>query len=288
MALPYVVREGLANFRRAPFAAFAATSAMVVALVLIGVFVFLSLYLNAVSAYASERLGEVEVYLEPGVDSLSARALTARSATLTGVVDARFIPEAEARADFQRTFAESVEEGVLPASIRLRVKPEYAVADSLTRLAGRLSGYRGVDEVVYDRGLAGRVQGYLRLLHTAGLAIVLLVVGAALFLVANTIRLTVYARRLLIRTMKLVGATDGFIRQPFLVEGMVQGLIAGVVAALVLWAMLAGVQTWGLDLFTNRLYNTLPLVISLVLGLFIGWIGTYVALRRFIRNVALH
>ena len=288
MTLPYVVREGLANFRRAPFAAFASTSAMVVALVLIGVFVFLSLYLRAVSAYAGERLGEVEMYLEPGIDSLAARALTARAATLPGVVDARFIPEADAREEFRRTFGETVEEGVLPASVRLRVRPSYATADSLAALAGRLQGYRGVDEVVYDRGLAGRVQGYLKLLHTAGLAVVLLVVGAALFLVANTIRLTIYARRLLIRTMKLVGATDSFVRQPFLVEGVVQGAIAGVVAAFVLWALFAGVQAWGLDLFTNRLYNTLPLVVSLVLGLLIGWAGTYFALRRFIRNVALH
>lgn len=288
MPLPYVFREGLANFRRAPFAAFASTSAMVVALVLIGVFAFLSLYLSAVSQYASERLGEVEMYLDPGIDSLSARALTARAATLAGAVDARYIPEAEARAEFERTFGEKVEPGVLPASVRLRVKPEYATADSLQRMARLLEGYRGVDEVVYDRGLAGRVQNYLKLLHTAGLAIVLLVVGAALFLVANTIRLTIYARRLLIRTMKLVGATDGFIRQPFLVEGVVQGLIAGAVAALVLWGLLWGVQAWGLDLFTNRFYNTLPLVLSLVLGLVIGWIGTYVALRRFIRHVALH
>lgn len=261
---------------------------MVVSLVLIGVFVFLSLYLRTVSDYVGNRLGEVEVYLDPGLDSLSARALAARSATLPGVVNARFISEAEARVEFQQEFGESVEEGVLPTSIRLRLNPEYANPDSLQRLASRLQGYRGVDEVEYDEDFVGKVQRNLRLLNTAGLGIVLLVVSAALFLVANTIRLTVYARRLLIRTMKLVGATDRFIRRPFLVEGMVQGGIAGVVAALVLGALLAGVQTWSPTLFTNRLYNMLPLAVALVLGLFLGWIGTYIALRRFIRNVALH
>lgn len=288
MTLPYVVREGLANFRRAPFAAFASTSAMVVSLVLIGVFVFLSLYLRVVSEYVGERLGEVEMYLDPGIDSLAARALTARAATLTGVVDARFVSEAEAQQTFERDYGERLERGVLPASVRLRLKPQYAHPDSLRRLSNRLEGYRGVDEVRYDEDLVGKVQRNLDLLYTAGLGIVLLVVAAALFLVANTIRLTIYARRLLIRTMKLVGATDAFIRRPFLVEGLAQGLIAGVVAALVLGLLLSGVQAAGLTFFSNRLYNTLPMVLSLFLGLFIGWMGTYLALRRFIRHVALH
>ena len=291
MSLPYPVREGLAGFRRAPFAAFASTSAMVVALVLIGVFLFLTLQGQAVAQYLRQRVGEMEVFLAPGTDSVAARVLTARAGTYPGVADARLVPDREARREYEETFGEPVDAGVLPVTIRLRLNESHANLDSLRGLDRRLRTFRDVEDVVYDTGLIGRVGRNLRLLQTGGLLVVVLVVAAALFLVANTIRLTIYARRLVIRTMKLVGATDRFIRLPFLVEGIVQGLVAGVVAMLVLWALFALVTAaWadGVVLHDRPVGRWLPLVSALVLGLVLGWGGTLVALRRFIRRVALH
>jgi len=292
--LPYAIREGLAGFRRAPFAAFAATSAMVVALVLIGVFLFVLIEGARVTQYLRDRIGTMEVFLDGEADSLQAVVLTSRLGVQPEVLSVQYISPEQAQREFTQDFGQDAAlfgENFLPPSIRVTVRPAYANPDSMAHLATRIRPMRGVDDVVYDRGLLARVQSNLALLRTGGLLVVIFVVLGALFLVANTIRLTIYARRLLIRTMKLVGATDRFIQQPFLVEGLVQGLAAGLVAMLVLWG-LGGLAKSALPptVFAGRsaFMASLPLIAALVLGLLIGWAGTYAALRRFIRRVALH
>ena len=123
---------------------------------------------------------------------------------------------------------------------------------------------------------------------TSGLLLGLLVVLAALFLVGNTIRLTIYARRLLIRTMKLVGATDAFIQQPFIVEGVAQGVVAGGIASVVVW-LLYGVMASYLPQLSVSFWALLVLAFLITgTGAFLGWAGSFFAVRRFIKNVALH
>jgi cell division transport system permease protein len=146
-----------------------------------------------------------------------------------------------------------------------------------------------VDEVVFNRPLLVKVQRNLRLITFSGFALGLLVIVASIFLVGNTIRLTIYARRLLIRTMKLVGATDAFVRRPFLVEGMAQGVIAGLISGGIV------------GLFYRLLADYLPQLQSAALplgwvtagvlvgvGIVLGWLGSFFAVRRFIKNVPLH
>ena len=159
--------------------------------------------------------------------------------------------------------------------------------DSLNALISEVKTWARVEEVVFNQPLFARVQQNLRLITWGGVSLGALVVLASIFLVANTIRLTVYARRLLIRTMKLVGATDRFIRRPFVIEGMLQGLIAGVVASGILWSLyqLAASYVPGLE-DLGGLWLAIGVVV--VSGVLLGWIGSFFAVRRFIKNVALH
>lgn len=292
--LPYAVREGLAGFRRAPLAALAATSAMAVALVLVGVFVAVAATGSRLTTYLEARIATAEVYLRDDADSTAARVLTARFAALPGVVSTEYVSKAAAQRAFADAFgrdAQMLDEAFLPASIRVTFRPGAAREDSLARFAARTRLLPAVDDVVYDAGLLGRVQRNLSLVRRVGAAVSLLVVLAALFLVVNTVRLTIYARRLVIRTMKLVGATDAFVRRPFLIEGLVQGAVAGLLAAVVLGLLVAAAQaalpvevagqgggvgmTW------------LPAA-AFVFGVAFGGVATAVALRRFIRRVSLH
>jgi cell division transport system permease protein len=292
MSLSYTLREGLANFRRARFATIASTSAMSVALVLIGLFGLLAFEAQQVSTWLKQRVGEVELFLED-VDEPVAQAIFERTRAMPGVEEADYISRAEAETIFRATFGDAAEifsgENFLPASIRVRVKSVYANADSLTRMVAEFETWNRVDEVVFNRPLLMKVQQNIRLFTITGLSLGVLVVLASLFLVGNTIRLTIYARRLLIRTMKLVGATDSFVRQPFIVEGVLQGLIAGAVAALLLftaYSSLAGVMP---QLEAHRTSTGLFLIFGvLFLGVLLGWLGSVFAVRRFIRQVALH
>lgn len=291
MSLSYSFREGVAGFRRARFATFASTSTMMVALVLMGVFGLVAYEAQEVSEWLRQRVGEMEVFLVEGVDN--PEGVHARIQAVPGVATTEYVSEEEAQAVFRQEFGEGAEiffdEPFLPASVRVRVAPSYANPDSLSRLAARFQGWGAVDEAVFNQALLVKVQRNLRLITTGGLALGLIVVLASVVLVANTIRLTIYARRLLIRTMKLVGATNAFVRRPFIIEGILQGVMAGLAAGGVLWGAYEVAVEQLPQLGPPAPWTGPALLGGLVMvGMALGWVGSYFAVRRFIKHVALH
>lgn len=290
----YSIREGLAGFRRARFATFASTATMTIALILIGVFGLAAYEAQAVSDWLRQRVGEVEVFLIEDASDAEATAAHHRIQAMPGIDSTEYVSQDEAQEVFRQEFGEGAEvffdEPFLPASIRVRVTPSHAQADSLARLAERVQEWDVVDEVVFNQDLLVKVQRNLRVLTAGGLVLGVLVVLASVFLVANTIRLTIYARRLLIRTMKLVGATNAFVRRPFLVEGLLQGSVAGLLAGGMLWGTYALVTQQLPQLGAAAppwMGPALPAGLA-VIGMILGWMGSYFAARRFINNVALH
>ena len=293
MPLPYTLREGLAGFGRSRFAALTSTSALVVALVLIGMVGLLAWQGQRVAAAVQQRVGEVQVYLEPA-DTAAVGRIQRRLTALPGVDSVRFVSQREAAAEFQEAFGEEAalfdETLFLPASFRVRFEGVYASPDSLAALQEAVSHWAKVDEVVYERTLVENVRQNVRLYSLVGLAVGTLVVLAALLLVGNTVRLSIYARRLLIRTMKLVGATDGFIRRPFLIEGVVQGLVAGIVAAVLVWTLYAAAGNLidGLDAAGWPGGSAaVPLLALVLLGAALGLLASWVAVRTFLKQVRL-
>ncbi len=292
MALSYTIREGLAGFRRAKFAAFTATSALTVALVLIALFALLAWQGAQVTNWLKQRIGEVQVFVSEAADERATDALRLRLEATPGVAGVEYISRAEAIEEFKREFGDEAgalpDENFLPASFRVRLDADYANADSLGRVAETLATWNRVDEVIYNQPLLARVQANLRVFMPIAIGLGLAVVFAALFLVGNTIRLTIYARRMLIRTMKLVGATNSFIRRPFLVEGIAQGVVAGVVACLLVLPLYGSflravpqAHGWpgGSPVIT--------LAVVFLAGLALGWLGSWLAVRRFIKHVQL-
>ncbi len=291
MPLSYSIREGLAGFRRAKVAGLASTSAMTIALILIGLFGLITLKTEHVADWLRQRVGEVEIFLDE-VEEPVARAIRLRAATMPGVAEAEYISSEEAATIFREEFGEGAEaffnEAFLPASIRVLAMPDYANPDSLQTLVADFEQWNHVDEVIFNQPLLVKVQENIRLITLAGFALGMLVVLAAIFLVANTIRLTIYARRLLIRTMKLVGATDTFIRRPFVVEGVGQGVVAGIIAGGFIWLVYSALVSYLPQIALAEWDLAILLAGILVTGLLLGWIGSFMAARRFIKKVALH
>ena len=296
MALSYTLREGIAGFRRAKLSSATSVFALTLALVLIGMFVLVGWLVGEAAEGVRESISEVEVYLEPG-DTAAATRVGERLEAIPGVDSLRFVSQDEAAEIFRESFGEGGDlyddAQFLPASWRVRLVGAYASADSLTKFVGQVESWGAVEAVDYEEELLVKVERNARVLTIAGLGIVSLVVLAALLLVGNTVRLSIYARRMLIRTMKLVGATNGFIRRPFLVEGVVHGLIAGVVAGLVLWG-LYDLLLWLLGSLDGAVAGGWPggtplyvLGGLLAVGLALGWVASWVAVRRFIREVRL-
>ena len=266
--LPYFIREGLANFGRAKFAAFASTSAITVALVLVGIFGVVGYEAQVVSNMLREQAGEMEVFIVDEASAEDQEALQARIETLPGVAQTEYVSHEEAARIFREEFGQEASlfenPTFLPASVRIEVAADYANPDSMSQMATVIGEWSAVDEVVFNRDLLVQVAQNRRLISAVGAALGGIVVLAAIFLVANTIRLTIYARRLLIRPLKLVGATDRVGRRPVLVEGILdQGAMPFALRLSLIGGLIGG-------------------------GVLLGWLGSYFAARRFIQNVELH
>lgn len=265
---------------------------MTVALVLIGLFGIMSYKAGQVSEWLRQRAGELEVYLSDNIEAPRARALHERASASPGVLEAEYISSEQAIQIFQTDFGEGAEiffdEPFLPSSIRVRVESGYSNPDSLQAMIAEFSSWNRVDEVVFNAPVLAQVHQNLNTLNTTGLVLGTIVVLAAIFLVANTIRLTIYARRLLIRTMKLVGATDTFIRRPFIIEGVLQGLISGLLAGGIVIGIYTLLSAYLPQLALSQMMKIIVPVGVVLAGLALGWIGSALAVRRFIRNVQLH
>ncbi len=294
MPLSYTVREGLSGFQRAKFAAITATSALTVALVLIALFALITWQGSRVIDWLRQRVGEVELFLSDAADERQTEALRLRLLATSGVESVEYVSRDDATEAYRAAFGDEADlipdRAFLPASFRVQITPRYANPDSLERLTAEFAQLNRVDDVIYNQPLMARVQQNLGLFTPMALGLGAVVVLAALFLVGNTIRLTVYARRMLIRTMKLVGATNSFIRRPFLVEGIAQGAVAGVLACLLI------IPLYGLilDLIPQLRVQGWPggspvfsMVGIFLTGILLGWLGSWIAVRRFIQSVRI-
>ena len=179
----------------------------------------------------------------------------------------------------------AAEEGKTPIGTTLDVSE----IKSSAILAKAIEKMPGVEAAKYGQDVVENLFAITRLMRIFGVALMLLLAGATLFIISNTIRLTVFARRKEIAIMKYVGATDWFIRWPFLLEGIVLGCVGGIIAALVLRSFYAAMAA--------KIYDTLaffPLMpqypfmnyvaIAIILsGMAIGAIGSTISLKRFLK-----
>ncbi|MCC5933851.1 MAG: permease-like cell division protein FtsX [Candidatus Cyclonatronum sp.] len=292
MSFSYVMREGLAGFRRARLSAFSSVLAITLAVVLVGVLTRVST--NAFElAQAIKQEVEVEVFLA----DLSDRRMDEMGAEIRSkavVETAVFISREAAMDRFRQEFgAESELFGevlFLPASFLIRVRPE-AGASEIVSLVEELRQLRGVEEVRFNQRGLELLEERLAVFVAAGSFFGLFISFVAFILVFNTIRLTIYAKRDLIKAMKLVGATNGFIKRPFMVEGSLQGFIGGLIGAGFVWLIFAfGLPAWlpQLDALSWPLGEWYWLSGTLVvLGILLGFAGSRSASKKFIQQTKI-
>ncbi|MEX2435213.1 MAG: permease-like cell division protein FtsX [Balneolaceae bacterium] len=293
MSVSYVVKEGFAGLGRAKLAAFTSIFSLFVAVLLIGVLARIGFNAYEISQLLRQQV-EVEVFLE-NIDSQTTREIEVKLENSPQVAGLSYISRDSASRIFQEDFgmgAESLAEiNFLPASFRLTIS-DGAEINEIDSLVTEISQYRGVDEVRFNQALLQLLESRTELLALIGATIGLFILFVSMILVFNTIRLTIYAKRDLIRAMKLVGATNGFIRRPFLVEGILQGLIAGGMASIVILMIFElivpviapqlGVLSWPFD----RWYYLIGGVI--LLSVVMGWWGSRWAARKFIKNTTVY
>jgi len=255
--LRYFVRTSLRGLRASPVPTVISALTIAVALVLSGAFVLLLQNMEGLLDRVGDEM-QVTAYLQEGLDPGERESLAARVRTVEGVAEVTLVSEAEALERFRSgvgagsELLEALEHNPLPASLEIRLAPHRRHAEGLRVVVQALDGLPGIAELAYGQEW---VEGYARfvgLVRGAGMGAGVLLGLATLLIVANTIRLAVYARRDELEILSLVGASRPFVATPFLLEGALLGTAGGLLALCVLFGLyrfaLPGIES-GLQLF---------------------------------------
>jgi cell division transport system permease protein len=190
--------------------------------------------------------------------------------------------------DLGENFITTLGENPLQASIEINLKADYATPEKIAGIEQELRNDTRIKDVVYQKDLVGKVNNQMGSIGV----IITLFSGALLFvavgLIFNTIRLAIYGQRFLIRTMDLVGATQAFIRRPFVLKSIINGIIGALLAIIVTGALLLTADQNLRDLRLIQLGDAQTLfllaLLQIGLGILITWISTASAVRKFLRQ----
>ncbi len=291
MSLTYIIKEGFAGFWRARTNSLIAIISVSIALFLLGVFVAITINFNRVVEKMRNRV-EVEAFLKDIPEDIARESVGPRLKRIKGVEDVIYISKYEAREIFKKDSGtdplDILESNPLPASFRLKIREGYNNTDSIKIIIEKISAIKEIERPLYRKQLLEVIENRAYAFQFASLVIGIILAISSIVLVANTIQLAVSAKRDLIRTMKLVGATPLFIRTPFLIEGTVHGLIGGMIAALILLLVI--------ELFLRPIAEDILLTLSvrftqylylIFFGAFLGLVGSAIAIRRFLREAII-
>ena len=259
-------------------------------LFLLGVFALLMMHTQSLSNHIKENIG-FEIVMNSNVKEADILKLKKELDAMPAVKSTEYITKEEAIRRLSDDLGEDFlqwlgnEENPLLPSIDVRFNAEYTNPDSLSVIEKQLLGNKDIKEIYYQKSLVDLInQNVNRIgLVLAGVSLVLLVI--AITLIRNTIRLSVYSKRFLVRSMQLVGATPAFIRRPFIRRGIWQGFFGGLLADLLLAAMLYGLTRQIPELSLIQDYRiVVGIFIGIViLGMLLGGVSTRLALRKHLR-----
>ncbi len=237
---------------------------------------------------------KIMAYLNKDVEKIQLPELKQKILSLYGVSAVRFIPKEDALEELKRQMKrqmalfENLKENPLPDVFEIQMIPSTQNWGKVEILAAQVEMFPQVAGVEYGQRWLGRVTGIFNLFKFAGTAMCLVFFMASVFIVANTIRLLFFSRREEFEIMRLVGATDGFIKAPFYIEGIFQGILGGVIGILILFVIYVFITSNVDPGISSGFFVMRFLPISISMGIvfcsmFAGWLGCYLSLKQFLK-----
>jgi cell division transport system permease protein len=281
--LLYSIREGFQGLRRARFAAVLTISTIGITLSLFGVF---SIFTVNIQTIVNEFKGKMvlEVFIDNSLAAQQVQLLQEKISKEDGIEEVNFISMEEALKRFQTEFGQDpidlLGENPLPQSFEVKLQSSQRTPVKASQITKKLEQFQGVDEVIYHGTLFSLVDRYSRIILFVDIALLCVVLLSAILLIANTLRLTILSQRKTIHIMVLVGATKGFIRRPYLIQGLIEGGIGGGFAALVVWMC---VQLLSIRISHLLEVPLLLFLMPLILGGLLGITGSHIGLKRFLK-----
>jgi cell division transport system permease protein len=281
------VREALLAFRRAPLLSALSVTTIAFSLFVLGLFGLVAVNLRQALRSVAERV-EIVAYVLPGTPIETVTMAEQDIESFPEVASANYVSEDSALARARRELVEfrdllrELESNPLPASIEVKMKPGYQDAKHVNAVAQRLHGFTFVDDVRFGRDWVEKLDRLRQIAAAVGLVVGAAFAAVAIIIIGTTIRMAVLQRGREIAIMRLVGATDSFIRSPFLIQGAIKGMLGGLAAIGLSYAAYALINRW---LIQAAFFSHEQALAIVGFGTLIGLLGSSTSVGRHLRRV---
>jgi len=288
----YAIKEAMKSMVRARYMSFISIVSITITLIVLGVFSVITFFVNGM-VQKVRKSEEINVYLKDDMSDEDMLALDATIASMKEVTSTRILSKEDAAEEFEKIFGSdllsSLEENPLPRTIVVSMAEGYRMSSDIENVAARIKKVENIDSVEYGKDWMSKMDVFFLMFVVGETILIAVVISACLLIISNTISLTVIAREETIEIMRLVGATDAFIRRPFYIEGLLEGLISGSAAFCVMYGAYRWIHYAVPDLHTYIFMFTIPeqsiyfpdwsSALIIPLGGILGLFGSYTGVR---------
>jgi cell division transport system permease protein len=277
-------REALTASRRAPLLSALGVLTIAFSLFAFGLFGLVAINIRRALEQVSERV-EVRAFLSDSADIEQVAAAMKDIGEFPEVLRVDYVSQENALERARKEmgeFADVFEAGVLPASIEVHLRPGMRSPTIVKSVADKIKTYQFVDDVRYGEEWVAKLYRLRNIATVAGIALGVAFAAVAVIIIGATIRMMVLARAKEISIMRLVGATDMFIRLPFLIDGLVKGVLGGLLALLLVWIANRVVNEYFIE---TIFFNRELIFLGVVGGAAMGVMGSLVSVGRHLRRV---
>jgi len=289
--ITHFIKDAFTSLKRNRTISFASVITVLITFFVLGIFMLVATNINKGITNVQDKV-ELKIFLKDDIKLIDQREIEIKLREVDGVKDIVYQSKEEEYKNFQTTTNEN--EGLLkgytlqnnPFSASFTVKlesPEYTSA-----VSEAIKGFEGIETIGEQQELVDKIIGIVNGVKVVGLGLFIILVGVSIFLIMNTTKLTVFSRRREVGIMKFVGATDWFIRWPFVIEGMVIGLIGATLACGALFLAYNGLVKWiASQLVFISLVPSAYILTTLswqfmLGGIVVGGVASIIALRKFL------
>lgn len=282
-----VLREAVLAFRRAPLLSALSVTTIAFSLFVVGLFGLVALNLQRRLDDIAERV-EIVAYVLPGTPLETVTLALQDIEAFPEIASAGYVSEdsalGRARAELSefRDVLRELERNPLPASIEVKLEPGFRDTEHVARVAERLRGFGFVDDVRFGRDWVEKLDRLRQIAAVVGLVVGAAFAAVAIIIIGTTIRMAVLQRGREIAIMRLVGATDGFIRRPFLLQGAIKGMLGGAIAVALSYAAFVAINRW---LIQADFFSREQAAAIVGFGTVIGFLGSALSVGRHLKRV---
>lgn len=291
MSLKYFLREVYINFKRNILMNLTAISTFLILSIILGFFFILIWNLNHLT---EDIVGQLRIVarLERKMSFKDIERITAEVKKNQNVMEVKYVSEKKALEKIQNKLKGQIDltnlkTNPLPSYMEIKLN-DYALVEDCAKAIEKI---KGIEAVKYGENIISKIIQLNQTIRIVGISIIILLILSTTFIVSNTIKLTIYARRKEIRIMQLVGAANWFIRWPFILEGILQGIIGGITAIILLYLLYPAfyhqmqIQVPFIPLLSLNLIIFKLTLYIIIIAVILGALGSFFSINKFLEEV---